>query len=98
MIEIVATANNGKVALRNVKSCNAEIVILDIEMPEMDGLTALPLMIKESPGIQVIMASTLTRRNAGISFQALRRGRYPDVDHPVMALSGTDRRSATVWI
>ena len=40
-------------------------------MPVMDGLTALPLILKKRPEVKVIMASTLTRRNARISLQAL---------------------------
>lgn len=73
-IKIVATAPNGLAALRTVQRVEAELVILDIEMPEMDGMTALPKLIELVPDLQVIMASTLTRRNAEISMQALQRG------------------------
>src|SRR5690606_22836796 len=70
----VATAHNGLMALRNLVSSRAEVVILDVEMPEMDGMTALPKMIELVPNLQVIMASTLTRRNAEISLRALAAG------------------------
>src|SRR5690606_19658876 len=59
-ITVVATAHNGLMALRNLKSSGAEVVILDVEMPEMDGMTALPKMIELVPNLQAIMASTLT--------------------------------------
>lgn len=73
-IQVVATANNGVAALRQSKIYKPEIVILDIEMPEMDGMTALPQLIALDSDLQVIMASTLTRRNADVSLKALSMG------------------------
>ena len=72
--EVVATAVNGEQAVKAVARCNADVVILDIEMPVMDGLTALPQILKARPGVKVLMASTLTRRNAAISIKALAAG------------------------
>jgi two-component system chemotaxis response regulator CheB len=51
-----------------------DVVILDIEMPDMDGITALPSILELQPGVQVIMASTLTRRNAEISIRCMSMG------------------------
>lgn len=73
-IEVVAIANNGAHALREFDRACPELVILDIEMPEMDGLTALPALVSRDPDVQVIMASTLTRRNADVSLRALAMG------------------------
>lgn len=73
-IQVVATANNGVSALRESKKYKPEIIILDIEMPEMDGMTALPQLIAMDSDLQVIMASTLTRRNADVSLKALSMG------------------------
>jgi two-component system chemotaxis response regulator CheB len=73
-IEVVAVANNGVMALREFERHHPELVILDIEMPEMDGLTALPQLVKMDNSVQVIMASTLTRRNANVSMKALAMG------------------------
>jgi two-component system chemotaxis response regulator CheB len=87
--QIVGSYHNGAQAVQHVKSSGAEIVILDIEMPEMDGLTALPLIIKEVPGIQVLMASTLTHRNADISIRALSMGAVDYLPKPESARSGT---------
>lgn len=87
--KIVGSFFNGQQAVQNVKSCDAEIVILDIEMPEMDGLTALPKLISLVPNIQVLMASTLTRRNADISLRALSMGAVDYLPKPESARSGT---------
>lgn len=73
-IRVVASAQNGTIAVRSIKQQPVDVVILDIEMPEMDGMTALPLIIQACPHVQVIMASTLTLRNADISLKALSLG------------------------
>jgi two-component system chemotaxis response regulator CheB len=57
-------------------------VVLDIEMPVMDGLTALPQILEAAPGVKVIMASTLTTRNAQISLKALQAGAADYVAKP----------------
>lgn len=73
-IEIAATATDGQMALDTLKRKPVDIIILDIEMPGMDGLTALPLLIQASPKTKIIMSSTLTLRNAEISLRALALG------------------------
>ncbi len=73
-IEVVATATDGKMALDMLARKPVDIIILDIEMPGMDGITALPQLIKASPKTRVIMSSTLTVRNAEISLKALSLG------------------------
>ena len=73
-IQVVAVASNGVMALREFERHHPELVILDIEMPEMDGLTALPRLVQLDQTVQVIMASTLTRRNADVSLKALAMG------------------------
>jgi len=73
-IAVVASVGDGRMALKALSRHDIEVVVLDIEMPVMDGLTALPQLIAARPGLKVIMASTLTRRNADISLQALAAG------------------------
>jgi two-component system chemotaxis response regulator CheB len=73
-ISIVTTASDGRMALNALGRYDVEVIVLDIEMPVMDGLTALPLLIGAKPGVQIIVASTLTRRGADISLQALAAG------------------------
>ncbi|MEH6402527.1 MAG: chemotaxis response regulator protein-glutamate methylesterase [Sneathiella sp.] len=81
-IEVVSSASNGVFALREFERTRPELVILDIEMPEMDGMTALPKLIALDPDVKVIMASTLTRRNANISMQALAAGAADYIPKP----------------
>lgn len=73
-IEVVASVMNGKAALSVIKEAKPDIVLLDIEMPEMDGITALPLLLEASPGSKIIMVSSLTQRNAEITMKALQLG------------------------
>ena len=81
-IEIVATAFNGAMAIPIAQEHQPDIIILDIEMPEMDGITALPKLLQAAPKTKIIMASTLTVRNAGISMQALELGASDYVAKP----------------
>jgi len=81
-ISVVASCPNGVQALRMAPEKNCEVIVLDIEMPEMDGITALPKLIKANPGVQIVMSSTLTRRNADISMQALSMGAADYVTKP----------------
>lgn len=86
-INVITTANNGVVALRQLETHDVEVVVLDIEMPEMDGLTALPKMLEMKPDLQVVMASTLTRKNADISMRSLSMGAVDYVPKPETARS-----------
>lgn len=81
-ITVVTSVSNGQLALRALERTDVEIVVLDIEMPMMDGMTALPLLLKTKPGLQVIMASTLTRKNAEVSLNALAKGAADYVAKP----------------
>jgi len=81
-IKVVASAANGAVAVKTVERQDVEIVVLDIETPVMDGMTALPLILKARPGVQVIMASTLTQHNAEISLRAMSIGAADYVSKP----------------
>lgn len=74
LIKVAASVGNGSMALAALDRAEIEVVILDVEMPVMDGLTALPKLIRARPGIQVIMASTMTRKNAAVSLKALAAG------------------------
>ncbi|MBV8060243.1 MAG: chemotaxis response regulator protein-glutamate methylesterase [Alphaproteobacteria bacterium] len=73
-ITVVGTASNGQNAVDLLKREPADVIILDIEMPIMDGLTAIPLLKQVDPAAQIIMASTLTHKNAEISLKALSLG------------------------
>lgn len=74
LIRVVASAHHGAMALGLLKQYPVDVIILDIEMPEMDGMTALPKLLAMDPNVKIIMASTLTHRNASISLEALKKG------------------------
>lgn len=73
-IKIVASVANGEQGVTSAARHHPDIVILDIEMPVMDGITALPKILSASPGVKVLMCSTLTLRNAEITMKALQLG------------------------
>lgn len=81
-LKVVSSHRNGKLAVEDIEKSNPDVVVLDIEMPEMDGMTALPLMLAKKRDLVVIMASTLTRRNAEISLKALSLGAADYVPKP----------------
>ena len=61
-LEVVGTAANGRIALAKMTQVNPDLVILDVEMPEMDGLATLKELRKTYPRLPVIMFSALTER------------------------------------
>jgi two-component system chemotaxis response regulator CheB len=79
---VVASLANGEMAVSAIRHQPVDVVILDVEMPVMDGLTALPKLIEAAPEVCVIMASTLTARNAEISLRALEMGAADYVPKP----------------
>lgn len=81
-LAVVASHRNGRLAVDDVLRSNPDVVVLDIEMPDMDGLTALPLLLEKKRDLVVIVASTLTRRNAEISLKALQLGAADYVPKP----------------
>jgi two-component system chemotaxis response regulator CheB len=81
-IEVAGTAPNGRIALAKLPQLNPDLVTLDIEMPEMDGLQTLPELRKDYPKLPVIMFSTLTERGAAATFDALARGASDYVAKP----------------
>lgn len=81
-VSVVAAAGNGQIALDTLSANDIDVIILDIEMPVMDGLTALPKLLQAEPGIKIIMASTLSTRNADISIRALNAGAADYVPKP----------------
>jgi two-component system chemotaxis response regulator CheB len=73
-IEVVGAASNGAIALQRIPQLNPDVLTLDIEMPEMDGLEMLRHVRRDYPKLRVIMFSTLTERGAAVTLEALSLG------------------------
>ena len=73
-INVVATAMHGEAALKQLRGQSIDVVLLDVEMPVMDGLTALPRILAEYPDVRVVMVSSLTQSGAASTVRALALG------------------------
>ena len=89
-MEVVASAWHGQAALDILRRKDVDIVLLDIEMPEMDGLTALPQILELQPKARVIMVSTLTKKGAEVTIRALSLGAADYVSKPQASGGGSD--------
>src|ERR1700726_3237597 len=79
---VAASLRTGLDAVNQIERVAPDIAVLDIEMPELDGISALPLLLAKKRNLIIIMASTLTRRNAEISFKALSLGASDYIPKP----------------
>jgi two-component system chemotaxis response regulator CheB len=77
----IRQARNGEEAVRENREFQPNVVTLDINMPEMDGLTALSLIMAERP-VAVVMVSSLTEQGALATFEALNLGAVDYVSKP----------------
>jgi len=89
-IEIVGFAANGLQAIEAIESCNPDVMTLDIEMPEMDGLTALREIRKVNKYLPIIMFSSLTHKGAQAAVMALTAGASDYVGKPSNTTSRID--------
>jgi len=81
-IIVIASVPDGAQAVKRMARRDIDVIVLDIEMPVMDGLTALPKLIEIDPNVKIIMASTLTEQNADISLKALEAGAADYIPKP----------------
>jgi two-component system chemotaxis response regulator CheB len=87
---IVASLRTGREAVEQIDKSNPDVVVLDVEMPELDGISALPLLLKKKHDLIVIMASAVTRRGAEVSLRALSLGAADYIPKPA-----TSRETST---
>ena len=79
---VAASLRTGLEAVNQLDRVQPDVAVLDIEMPELDGISALPRLLAKKRDLVIIMASTLTRRNAEISFKALSLGASDYIPKP----------------
>jgi two-component system chemotaxis response regulator CheB len=94
-IEIVGEATNGRIALQKIEQLNPDLVTLDVEMPEMNGLQTLKAIRKTHPRLPVIMFSAVTERGAADTLEALHYGASDYVTKPAGA-AGKDTAQARI--
>jgi len=89
-IRIVAQVGDGRAALAALPEARPEVVLLDLEMPVMDGMTALPLLLRQPAELRpvVIVASALTQRGAAAAMAALRAGAADYLPKPSASSGG----------
>src|SRR5579862_6065365 len=86
---VAASLRNGREAVDQIENSDADVVVLDIEMPELDGISALPLLLKKKRDLMVIMASAITRRGAEVSLRALALGAADYIPKPATTREAT---------
>lgn len=87
-IRVVHRAADGRAALAALAEARPDVVLLDLEMPVMDGMTALPLILKAAPRTAVIVASALTQRGAKAAIAALAAGAADYIPKPQGSAGG----------
>jgi two-component system chemotaxis response regulator CheB len=86
---IAASLRTGREAVDQIEKCDPEVVVLDVEMPDLDGISALPLLLKKKRDLVVIMASAVTRRGAEVSLRALSLGAADYIPKPASTREAT---------
>src|SRR5690242_12763152 len=81
-IEVVGTAANGRIALQKIPQVNPDILTMDVEMPEMNGIETVRALRPSYPSLPVIMFSTLTERGGIATLDALAAGASDYVTKP----------------
>jgi two-component system chemotaxis response regulator CheB len=81
-MEVTAVFRTGREAVDQIEAIDPDVVLLDVDMPELDGIAALPLLLKKKRDLVVIMVSALTRRSAELSLRALSLGAMDYIPKP----------------
>lgn len=81
-VEVIGTAPNGRIALERIAALSPDLVTLDIEMPEMDGLEVLDVLRQRGMKCGVVIVSALTRKGGDLTIRALERGAFDFITKP----------------
>lgn len=71
---VVGVAGDGEAAVEHAERHHPDIMVLDLDMPFVDGVEALPRIVKQSPQTAVLLTTTLTERNARLALQCMTMG------------------------
>ena len=93
-VRVVGTASNGRLALTKINQLAPDAVVLDVEMPELDGVETLRALRKDHPRLPVVMFSTMTERGARSTLDALAAGASDYVTKPANMGSVTESLAA----
>lgn len=85
-VEVIGTARNGQDALEKIKALKPDVVTLDVEMPQLNGLEALKLIMVECP-TPVVMLSSTTKAGAEITVEAMANGAVDFIAKPSGTIS-----------
>jgi len=94
-VEVVGKAGNGKTAIMRIKDLNPDIITLDIEMPEMDGLEVLEVLKREELNVGVIMLSAFTVKGGEMTIKALQLGAFDFITKPDSGTSAENIKTLT---
>jgi two-component system chemotaxis response regulator CheB len=83
LIEVVETALNGELALKKLEFTQVNLILLDIQMPVLDGFATLVEVKDKYPHIDVIMISGITKRQTSITLEAIRKGAFDFITKPI---------------
>ena len=92
-VEVVGSAANGKIALQKVRELKPDLLTLDIEMPEMDGLAVLDALRQSARPVEIIVVSALSQRGGDLTMRALEKGAFDFVTKPESATPGEGREA-----
>jgi two-component system chemotaxis response regulator CheB len=81
-LKMVAALRNGREAIERLDQARPDVVVLDVEMPELDGISTLPMLLQRRRDLTVIMASALTRDHAEVTLKALSLGAADYIPKP----------------
>jgi len=92
-VEVVGSAANGRLALQKVRELRPDLVTLDIEMPEMDGLAVLDELRRSGQSVEVIVVSAVSRRGGELTLRALAKGALDFITKPADSTPEKSRES-----
>lgn len=96
-LELVAAVNDPLLALNRMKVSMPDVIVLDVEMPKMDGLTFLKLIMNDNP-VPVVMCSTLTEKGSKTTMQAIADGAVDFITKPKLGAKGFLEESAATLV